>query len=116
MPAQDCAAPIAISFIMPNKVARGPIRSPGWIKWPILTARDMHAGIDLEAPGHAARAGGNQQPAGFFARFWEIGAAAQIERIGMQPAFIQCNSGQQPFRHAMGDFGLACGNKAGSAG
>jgi hypothetical protein len=34
----------------------------------------------------------------------------------MQPAFIERNGGQQPFRHAMGDFGLTRGHQAGGAG
>ena len=113
MPAQQGSAPITMIFVMPHQIARGPIRCPRRVQRPILTARDMHAGIDLEAPGHAARASGSKQSTRFFTGRREIGAATQIERIGMQTAFIQRDGSQQPFRYAMRDFGLARGNKAG---
>jgi hypothetical protein len=76
----------------------------------------MNPGIDLEAPGHTAPACGDQHAARFLSAIREIGAATQIERKGMQPAFIQRDGRQQPFRHAMGDFGLARGHKAGGPG
>ena len=113
MPAQHRAAPIALIFIMPHQIARGPIRCLRGIKRPIFPTRHMNPGIDLEAPGHAASARGHKHAACFLSAIREIGAATQIERIGMQPAFIQRDGSQQPFRHAMRDFGLARGYKAG---
>ena len=101
---------------MLSQIAGGPIGGLRGVKRPILTARDMDPGIDLKTPGHAAATGGNQQAARFFACFRENGAAAQVKRIGMQPAFIERDGRQQPFRQAMGDFGLARGDKAGRAG
>ena len=116
MPAQHRAAPIALILIMPHQVARRPIRCLRRVKRPIITTGRMNPGIDLEAPGHTASARGHKHAACFLSATWEIGAATQIERIGMQPAFIQRDGRQQPFRYTMGDFGLACCNTAGGPG
>jgi hypothetical protein len=116
MPAQYRAAPIAIGLKMLHQVSRCPICGPRRVKRPIIAPLYMDPGIDLKTSSHAARAGGGQQPARFFACFREMGAATQIERIGMQPAFIERYGRQQPFRQAMGDFSLPRGSQASGAG
>jgi len=115
MPTQHGAAPIAMVLIMPNQIACCPIRCLRGVKRPILATGHMDPGINLEAPCHAPSACGHKHAARFLSAIGEIGAAPQIERIGVQPAFIQRDGGEQSFRQAVIDLRHAGGSEAGRA-